>query len=212
MAKKRSNKRSPAPPPSHPQGRSTTLTPEIHKEIVRHVREGNFFSTSCELAGISRYTGIEWLRRGRGVRDDRYPSEEFASFALAIEQAKAAAERDAIARIKEAATGRQTTKSKTVTKTYRDVEGNETVETTVEVVETTNYDWRADAWIQERLNFERWSANRMAELEAWKTLIEAGQAPEEVIDALLAGEDERRSRIQDALRPRQDQEIDHGVP
>jgi hypothetical protein len=87
-----------------------------------------------------------------------------------------------------------------VRKVYRDPEGNENAEITTEVVETTNYDWRADAWILERRNPERWSANRMAELEAWKVLIEAGQVPDEVIDALLAGEEERRSRIQSVLR------------
>lgn len=203
---KRKKRHPPPPPPSHPQGRKTRLTPEVQEQIVGYVLEGNYFSTACELAGIPAKTGKDWLVRGRGDDPDRADSEPFASFAVAVTQAQAQAERDAIARIKEAAQGRRVIRSKTVRKVYRDPEGNENAESTTEIVETTNYDWRADAWILEHRHPERWGNQRMAEIEAWKVLIEAGQVPEAVIDALLEGEQERRDRIQSALKP------DHGTP
>jgi len=209
MAKKRP-KRSPAPAtPPQPNGRPTHLNQEVQDEIVGYLLEGNFYSVACELAGIPAPTGKEWLRRGLGKMAERPPTDNFASFAYAVKKAQAQAERDAIARIREAAVGRRVLRSKTVTKRYRDREGNEVEEVTTESGETTVYDWRADAWRLERAHPERWGVQRMAELEAWKVLIEAGQVPDEVIDALLAGEEERRSRIKDVL-VRNDE--DHGTP
>jgi hypothetical protein len=199
MAKKR--KRSPASPePPQSQGRPTRLTQEVQDEIVGYVREGNFLNVAAQLAGYPAATVREWLYRGRGTDRDRPDSEPYASFAAAIEKAQAEAERERIARISQAASGRRATRNKTVTKTYRDAQGNDVTETTVEVVETTSYDWTADAWILERSHPERWGRQRMAEMEAMKTLIEGGLLPDGVIDALLQGEEERRSRIQRAVR------------
>jgi hypothetical protein len=86
-----------------------------------------------------------------------------------------------------------------VTKTYRDRDGNEVTETTIENTESIQSDWHADRYLLEQANPGLWGSNRMAELQAWQVLIEAGQVPAGVIDALLAGEEERRSRIQAAL-------------
>jgi hypothetical protein len=67
-------------------------------------------------------------------------------------------------------------------------------------MESIQSDWHAARYLLERMNPARWGSNQMSELQAWQVLIEAGQVPAGVIDALLAGEEERRSRIQAALK------------
>jgi len=202
MAKKRKRSSStgsqPPEPPSHNR-RETRLNQEVQDQIIGYLLEGNYFSVACRLAGIPESTGKEWLYRGRGTDRDRAQTELYASFASAVKEAQCHAERNMVNQIREAAVGRQVFRSKVVTKRYRDRDGNEVEETTNERVESTDRDWTAAAWMLERSHPERWGRQRMAELEAWKVLIEAGQVPAAVIDALLAGEEERRSRIQAAL-------------
>ena len=198
MAKKRS-KRSPSQPPN-PGGRPTTLDTNVQEEIVKYVREGNPFSLSCELAGVSKATGKDWLSRGEGRDPDRARTEPFATFASAVRHAEARFQRDRVLGIVQAAQGRRVVRSKVVTKTYHDRDGNEVTETTIENTESLQSDWHADRYLLEQASPELWGSNRMAELQAWQVLIEAGQVPATVIDALLQGEDERRSRIQRAVR------------
>jgi hypothetical protein len=88
-----------------------------------------------------------------------------------------------------------------VTKTYRDPQGNEVTEITTEEVQAVHRDWTADFSLEIGAMYpDRWGNQRMAEMEAMKTLIEGGLLPDGVIDALLQGEEERRSRIQRAVR------------
>jgi len=47
-------------------GRPTKYTPAIHKEIVQHIKNGNFFAPSCRAAGISPDTGHTWRAWGEG--------------------------------------------------------------------------------------------------------------------------------------------------
>jgi hypothetical protein len=203
MAKKR-KRTSGASVPPQPVGRPTTLTKELQDKIVAAVAEGDYLSVACELVGVPGATGRSWKHQGSGKRRDRPANEEFAAFATAVEKAKAEAAHARVQRITEAAQGRRIIRQKTVTKISRDAEGNEETETITEIVETTNYDWRADAWMLEHQYPDLWGSQRMSELEAWKVLIEAGQVPDEVIDAILVGEEERRSRIQAALKEPQE--------
>ena len=45
-------------------GRRTLLTPEVQRNIVRVLREGNYPKTAYTLAGISEKTYYNWLGRG----------------------------------------------------------------------------------------------------------------------------------------------------
>jgi hypothetical protein len=200
MAKKR-NKRSPASPETpQPHGRPTKLTPEIQDEIVGYVEEGNYLNIAALLAGVPAPTVKEWYYRGRGTDRDRPMAEPYASFAFAIDKAKAKAEKEMVDQLKEAGAGYLTNRNKTVTRKYRDPQGNEVTEITTEEVQAVHRDWRATLARLERMYPDRWGNQRMAEMEAMKTLIEGGLLPDGVIDALLQGEEERRSRIQRAVR------------
>jgi hypothetical protein len=68
---------------------------EIQRAIVESLRGGNYLEPSAEAAGVSRQTVLEWIRRGEG-RDDRSCEPEFEAFALAVRQARAEAERNAV--------------------------------------------------------------------------------------------------------------------
>jgi transposase len=81
-------------------GRRTTLTPELQATIIAAVRAGNAFGPACEAAGLSAWTGYEWLRRGRGDDPDRPATPLYAQFAEAVRQAETADELETIARLK----------------------------------------------------------------------------------------------------------------
>ncbi|MFA4971966.1 MAG: hypothetical protein WC683_05085 [bacterium] len=48
----------------HPGGRPTKLTPAIQKSITDMISLGNYIETASALAGISKNTLYDWLRRG----------------------------------------------------------------------------------------------------------------------------------------------------
>jgi len=95
-----------------PTGRPTKLTSEVHARIVQAIQAGNYMETAAAYAGISKTTFFEWLRRGarereRLAKDQRArPSKReapYAEFAVAVEQALAAAEVRDVALIAKAA-------------------------------------------------------------------------------------------------------------
>ncbi|MFN3323431.1 MAG: hypothetical protein ACK5AZ_08045 [Bryobacteraceae bacterium] len=80
------------------RGRPTKLTPEIQKVIVDAINAGGFIETSVTLAGISRDTFYEWLKRG-----NREKSGIYRDFTDAIKKALASAETHYMALIGRAA-------------------------------------------------------------------------------------------------------------
>jgi hypothetical protein len=79
--------------------RTTSLTPEVHKHIVRLVRSGVPFSTACDAAGVACSTGKLW--RANGNKPDAV--EPYLSFSADYARARAYAERQRLKVIKMAA-------------------------------------------------------------------------------------------------------------
>jgi len=135
--------------------RQTDLTPAIQKKIVAAIRKGNYFNVACELAGIPEKTGQDWLYRGLGTHPDRDDREPFAGFAVAIKKAESDVEQAAIARIQEAAAGREVKKTKQTVMP----DGTKKLEEATETVT----DWTADAWFLERKFPFRWGRRKTDE-------------------------------------------------
>jgi transposase-like protein len=70
--------------------RPSHLTPEVAAKIVKTVREGNYISTACIAAGISRRTFYNWI----DAAEEGKP--EHLEFFNALKQAEAEAEIDAV--------------------------------------------------------------------------------------------------------------------
>ena len=133
-------------------GQPTKLTPKVFKAIVKSVRNGNYFSTACEAAGVSEKTGDEWLRRGEG-KDDRKKTKLYAEFATEIRQAKAHAEEVMVSVLKKAAIGFTET---TTTKEASGEDGELKVVTTKTVKKS---DWRAGEAFLRRARRAKWGDN-----------------------------------------------------
>lgn len=112
-------------------GRPKKLTPKIKKAIIEAVERGNYVETAAALAGISKTTLYDWMKRGAREADrlDRFPDEEvdpnerpFMDFSNALTRAMAVAE-------------------------DRDVQN---------IDKAALEDWKASAWRLERRNPERW--------------------------------------------------------
>lgn len=75
-------------------GRPTKLTPELQKRIVKLVRDGNYFETAAQAAGIAKSTLYDWMARGDAG------DNPFAEFSDALKKAEAEAEVDAVAMVR----------------------------------------------------------------------------------------------------------------
>jgi hypothetical protein len=80
-------------------GRHPKLNEEVQKRIVDAIALGNYLDTAAQYGGINPSTFHRWMEKGS--RDDA--EEPYASFYEAVENAKAAAEVRAVARIQAAA-------------------------------------------------------------------------------------------------------------
>lgn len=80
-------------------GRPSKLTEEVQKRIVDAIALGNYLDTAAQYGNVNPSTFHRWMERGS--REDA--EEPYASFYEQVEQAKAAAEVRAIARIQAAA-------------------------------------------------------------------------------------------------------------
>jgi transposase len=80
------------------RGQPLTFTPEKGAEIVGYLEEGALMETVAALAGLSKQTLYNWLRRGR-----REESPELAAFSLACRGAMARSELNDLRIIKVAA-------------------------------------------------------------------------------------------------------------
>ena len=78
-------------------GRTTLLTPEIHKAVIRNIREGCSETTCADLVFVDPSSIAKWRRRGE--KEDKRP---YSDFAKDIAKAKADYVRQNIRYINEA--------------------------------------------------------------------------------------------------------------
>ncbi|WKK27822.1 hypothetical protein QZH56_37175 (plasmid) [Streptomyces olivoreticuli] len=144
----------PRPARSRPAHRPLLLTPEAEERLVELTRLGVSVGLAAQGAGVNRSTAFRWLARGRAETEARAagaaprPEEElFAVLYGRIAQARAIAAMRAVRRIQEAGAGGFVVSART--RRYRDpVTGVPVEETTVR---RSPPDWRAFAWLLERL-------------------------------------------------------------
>lgn len=77
-------------------GRPTDCTPEVTASVCRHIRRGVTYEDAARCSGISGTSFREWMARGRDG------DEPYATFAAAVEKAKAAGKSARLARIEKA--------------------------------------------------------------------------------------------------------------
>ncbi|MFI1798993.1 hypothetical protein ACH427_16830 [Streptomyces sp. NPDC020379] len=139
------------PRPAH---RPLLLTPEVEERLVELTGLGVSVGLAAQGAGVNRATVFRWLARGRAEAAARAagaapcPEEEpFATLYGRIAQARATAAARAVRRIQQAGAGGFVVSSRT--RRFRDpVTGVPVEETTVRRAPP---DWRAFAWLLERL-------------------------------------------------------------
>jgi transposase len=68
-------------------GRPTKFTKEVQDQLYQLIKEGNYFDTSCKIAGISYSTFREWIIKG-----EQDGKGKFFDFSEAIKKAEAEAE------------------------------------------------------------------------------------------------------------------------
>jgi transposase len=170
--------------------RESNLTTEVFDSVVAYVRNGSTFKDACALSGVPEGTGREWLSRGRET-SDRPMTAIFAAFADAVKKAEIEAKQEAIAIVREAATGFALNRQKITS----DDRGGIKEEISVETVRS----WQAAAWYLERKYSHEWGTKRMDVLEALRTLHEAGWIPQELVEVAANGMGDTRARIQEAF-------------
>jgi len=80
-------------------GRPTLWSIELQEKLCKHLANGNPFYLSCRLVGISSDCGQRWLTRGYNSED---PTDQYSQFFVAVQKARAEAERKAVEGIREA--------------------------------------------------------------------------------------------------------------
>ena len=68
-------------------GRPPSLTPAVHKEIVKRLQQGNWIVTSAQAAGVSQRSVMRWIQRGKGEMPGKEAVEPYISFARDVEEA-----------------------------------------------------------------------------------------------------------------------------
>lgn len=120
----------------HPETNPDTKRPygisaEQRILLIDAIRAGNFFSTACQIAGVSTSTFNDWMQRGgdaasesKYVEDD--PVEPYKSFARDVRLAEAEGEQNLLADIRAAG----------------------------------KVDWKANAWILARRHKDAWGEQK----------------------------------------------------
>ena len=85
-------------------GRPSKLTPEVQNRIVAAIQRGAYIETAAQLAGISKPTFYDWLKRGQAISamlDEAHENEQpdisaheadLANFSNAVNRALAESE------------------------------------------------------------------------------------------------------------------------
>lgn len=74
------------------------LTPEVTRQIASLIRGGNFIETAAVIAGVSKDTLYDWLKKGREPKASRI----YRDFVRAIERAEAEGELLLVTAVKDA--------------------------------------------------------------------------------------------------------------
>lgn len=85
-------------PAKRGRGRPTKLDAAVASQVVDLLKRGNYVETAAAVAGVSKVTVYEWLRRGARERSGPYHD-----FAVAAEKAQAEAETLDLARLEKLA-------------------------------------------------------------------------------------------------------------
>jgi hypothetical protein len=64
------------------------LTPEVHRQIVKALREGAFREAAAKAAGIRPTTLTEWVQRGEKADPDDETERSYAVFAADVSRAE----------------------------------------------------------------------------------------------------------------------------
>jgi hypothetical protein len=115
-------------------GRPTKLTPELHGEIVRTIKAGNYIETAAAMAGVNRDTLREWVRQGI-----RHPAGKYGSFASDVEQAMAHSEVMDVLGIRKAGEREWTARAWLLERRYPDRWGKRGAEVTINLVQTPQW-------------------------------------------------------------------------
>ena len=80
-------------------GRPTELTPKLHQQIVKDIRDGMYAQVAAARASISEQTFYGWLKRGEAGEDP------FREFLDAVLSAAGEAEKNMVDTVQDAAAG-----------------------------------------------------------------------------------------------------------
>lgn len=139
-------------------GRPTKLTPEVKEAIVNQIRIGNYIETAALVAGISKQSLYDWLKRGREAKRGIYKD-----FLDAVEQAQAEAEARDLSLIDEAGHGMAAV---VIKESYeKNKEGQLVLIERTEEKRVTK-DWRAIAWRLEKKHPKKYGKQSKLEITA----------------------------------------------
>lgn len=79
-------------------GRPTKISPEICEDIVKYIKAGNYPEVAASLAGVSRKTFYNWLKKGHKSKSNGV----YKQFLHSIKKAESYAEAAAVERIRKA--------------------------------------------------------------------------------------------------------------
>ena len=115
-------------------GRPTKLTPELHTEIVRTIKAGNYIETAAAMAGINRDTLREWVRQGI-----RHPAGKYGSFARDVEKAMAHSEVMDVLGIRKAGEREWTARAWLLERRFPDKWGKKGADVTINIAQSPQW-------------------------------------------------------------------------
>lgn len=174
-------------------GRPTKLTAKLRDRIADAIRAGNYVETAAALAGVSKKTLYNWMRRGARARyrADGTPykvDRPYVEFLHAVEKAQAEAIDRDLSVIDRAAQGGRTIR--TVKRKFeRDGDDLQLIEEILEVKEAAP-EWHAAAWRLERRNPAMFGRRVSVDIEPED--IDLNGLSDEALDRIAKGEDVAR--------------------
>lgn len=134
--------------------RTPKLTPERSEQICREIRLGMGSEAAALLSGIKPRTFHLWREKGRDGGRAIYVQFLHDSTRAELER-----ERALVADVRAAGIGREAT----ITRTKEVLTKSGEVATLTETETRTDRDWRASAWLLERLHADRYAKRAMLE-------------------------------------------------
>lgn len=154
-------------------GRPTKLTPELHADIVRTIKAGNYLETAAAMAGVERLTLREWIKKGV-----RAQSGAYHTFARDIEQAMAHAEVVDVLGIRKAGEKEWTARAWLLERRYPDRWGKRGSEVTINLVQTSQWQELKAKIVAALRPFPEAAAAVAAALDGGEPVIDAKVLPE----------------------------------